>query len=122
MLKHNFLIAMINNMDHIKDPYILSICQNMLYYNMKEFGWESDTKTFRDPLTALNFAADNNYEHLIISYPGNDLEKHNRLNRAMDEFISEDDFIVGHLLDRGDSYYELHEQLIYINSFNTRKL
>lgn len=122
MLKHNFLIAMINNMDHIKDPYILSICQNMLFYNMKEFGWESTTKVFRDPVTALNFAADNNYEHLIISYPGNDLEKHNRLNRAMDEFITTDDFIVGHLLDRGDNYYELHEQLIYINSFKWKDL
>lgn len=122
MLKHNFLIAMINDMDHIKDPYILSTCQNMLYYNVKEFGWESNTEIFRSAMDAIVYAVDNNYEHLIISYPGNDLEKNGRLNHALDEFITEDDFIVGHLLDRDDSYYELHEQLIYINTVKWTQL
>lgn len=59
--------------------------------------------------------ADTFYTHAVMVSTGTSLGLSDRLFSEIEKACNQDFFIAGHILDRGDSYYELHHQFYIIN-------
>lgn len=114
-LKRDYCIAFINSLDNI-DTSNYNFVQNLMHYWVKELEGVVKVKTFTFYESALIFGRDYGYEHLIIVDIGNDLEVNGRFIEKLDKFLRDDDALVGHILDKKDRYYELHNQCFYINT------
>lgn len=63
----------------------------------------------------LNAAADNNYTHAVVISTGTEFINGEEFFNNVKTIIQEDFFIMGHILDRKEAYYELHHQCYIIN-------
>lgn len=68
-----------------------------------------------DENTLLNHAANLNYDFAVVFSTGTEFLNGRSFFNAIDELIKKDFFIIGHILDRDDGYYELHHQCYLIN-------
>ena len=63
----------------------------------------------------VNTACDHNYTHAVVLAIGTSPRLSDRLYSAIDEKCQEDFLLAGHILDRGDRYYEIHRQFFILN-------
>ena len=62
----------------------------------------------------LNYASQT-YQHAVVLSTGTEFINGEGFFNAVNELLKEDFFLVGHLLDRSEGYYELHHQCYVIN-------
>jgi hypothetical protein len=55
------------------------------------------------------------YRHAVVISPGTEFISGTSFFVELDKLISKDFFVAGHILDRGDAYYELHHQCYVVN-------
>ena len=113
--KRKYCVAFINHTENIL-PEHLKKMQNLMHYWILEMSIYAKVKVFSYYESALIFARDYNWEHLVIIDIGNDLEINGQFINKLDEFLNDDDVLVGHILDKKERYYELHKQCFYINT------
>lgn len=113
-LKRKYCVAFINDTNYINPDYIEKV-QNLMSYWYMELSTQVKVKSFTYYESAFEFARDYNYDHLICVKPGNDFEIKGRFIEKLDNFLNDDIVIAGHILDKGNRYYELHNQCFYIN-------
>lgn len=63
----------------------------------------------------LKFVADQDYQHAVIMSPGTEFVNGFVFFDQLQSLSKKDYFISGHVLDRGDAYYELHHQCYVVN-------
>ena len=63
----------------------------------------------------LNHAADLNYEYAVVFTTGTEFINGYSFFEQIEELIGTGTALAGHILDRGDAYYELHQQCYLIN-------
>jgi len=63
----------------------------------------------------LNQASLEGYEFAVVFSTGTEFINGNLFFKKIEELIKTEFFICGHVLDRGDAYYELHHQCYIIN-------
>jgi len=68
-----------------------------------------------DETDLLHNAVKDNYSHAVIVTTGTYLWMGDRLFNEVSKLCEQDFFIAGHVLDRGESYLELHKQFYAIN-------
>lgn len=122
MLKRNYCVVFINDIDNGIDRQVKRIVLNLFHYWMIEYSYQVKIKIFTYYESALEFASEYNYEHLIIIDIGNDLEIKGQFLQELDQFLNEKDVLVGHILDKKERYYELHRQCFYINTVIWKKI
>ena len=115
MLKRKYCVAFINDTTYINEKNIERM-QNLLSYWYMEMGYQVKVKAFTYYESALIFGRDWGYENLICVGIGNDLEVDGKFIEKIDSFLTETDYLVGHILDKKERYYELHKQCFYINA------
>jgi hypothetical protein len=116
MLKRKYLIAFVE--DFVSNHLATTICKNLAEFWYLEIGEQvgrDNVKTFSKHQDAVNYADEKGYEHLVVVNYGTDLEHNYSFLQALDNFINEDDILIGHILDRKEHYYHLHEQCFYLN-------
>jgi len=117
-LKRDYIVCWVDNLNKNVDPFVKGFCRNLAEYWFMELEWQTETKPkiFISHDDAINFLKTTSVDHALIINIGNDLEgDYPQFLKALDEYILDDDILIGHILDKKDRYYELHEQLYYLN-------
>lgn len=70
----------------------------------------------------LNHVAALGYSHAVVLSSGTEFVNGSTFFTAVRELVKEDFFIAGHILDRGEAYYELHHQCFIVNLTTYRQL
>jgi len=118
MLLNDYLFIFLNNTKYIKNTDTKKYCENLLQYWIKETQTQAKVKVFTYIESALEFVKEwSNHKHVVIIDIGNDLQTKNKqfINQLLDS-IQPDDVLIGHILDKKDNYYELHNQCFYFNA------
>lgn len=71
---------------------------------------------------ALKKVAELGYKHAVVFSTGTEFINGNNFFSEINKLIDTDFWIYGHILDRGDAYYELHHQCYLINLDRYRSL
>lgn len=113
-----FGLAWLDITDKIKDSTALAMSKNITEY------WVQENENFgllttcnKDPDAILEWAAESGLKYVLVAAIGTNLSKRNNLHHEMPKFLENNsDFAVaGHILDKGDKFYELHHQCFIIN-------
>ena len=67
-------------------------------------------------------AEDNFYTHIVVMITGTHIGLSDRLFGYIEEKCTEHFTIAGHILDRGDAYYEIHNQFFILNLEEFRRI
>jgi len=122
---NNLFVCFINQLDcKNTDPFIVGFCRNLAEYWIRNAIYYlpdryNSIKIFKTHEEALNYLYNQEkYEHALFFDLGNDLQGGSYDNFFVDFLPTIDpnkDVIVGHILDRKERYYELHDQCFYLN-------
>lgn len=116
--KIGFGIAWLDITDKITDTTALSLSKNITEYWVQENeNFQLLTTCNKDPDAILEWADTSGLKYLMITAIGTNLAKRNNLHHEIPKFLENNpDFAVaGHILDKGDKFYELHHQCFIIN-------
>lgn len=86
------------------------------------FKRDIDVYISKDENELLKIAADEGYKHAVVVALGTSFKLSDRIFDAVDNLCKTDFFIAGHILDRGEWYYELHHQFYIVNLVEYRDL
>ncbi len=70
----------------------------------------------------LNAAANTDSKYALVFSTGTEFINGSEFFNRIESIVEHDFFIAGHVLDRGDAYYELHHQCYLVNLEYYRKL
>lgn len=70
----------------------------------------------------LKEAADKNYKYAVVFSTGTEFINGVDFFEEIEKMITSEFFIAGHVLDRGNAYYELHQQCYIINLIQYKEL
>ena len=70
----------------------------------------------------LRTATESGYTHAVLLSPGTEFINGTLFFDELEKSITESFFLMGHILDRGDAYYELHHQCFVVNLTLYQKL
>jgi hypothetical protein len=70
----------------------------------------------------LNHTANLGYNYAVIFSTGTEFINGDKFFENIGSLISKEFFIAGHILDRGDAYYELHHQCYVVNLIKYKQL
>ena len=112
--KHNIVFILESNFHKIKNDSVKEIIQNICEYqigNINVMGYDVLISISED--ATLTKCADS-YDYAVVfsadtEFQGGSFFKH------LHKLIEQDFYIAGHILDRKEGYYELHEQCYVIN-------
>lgn len=104
--------------DKINNLTSLSFSRNITEYWVQELSLYSLKMTCKPKLIEiLNWAEEENLNYILVNSIGNNLSKNFNFIDELGKWLKDNkDFsIVGHILDRGNRYYQLHHQCFMIN-------
>lgn len=113
-----FGLAWLDITDKIKDSMALSLSKNITEYWVQENeNYKLQTTCKKDADDILNWADAAGLKYLMVVAIGTNLSKRDNIHHELPAFIEKNpDFaIAGHILDKGDKFYELHHQCFIIN-------
>lgn len=116
--EHGVGLAWLDITSKIKNTTALAFTQNITEYWIQELtNYDLQMTCGSDPDQLLHWASEQGLGYLIIAATGNNLSKRHNFIQELPEFLEQNsDFtVVGHILDKGDKYYELHHQFFLIN-------
>lgn len=113
-----FGVAWLDITDYIKDSTALSLTKNITEYWVQENeNYYLPTTCNKDPDAVLKWADVAGLKYLMIVAMGTNLSKQDNFYHVLPKFLENNlNFAVaGHILDKGDKFYELHHQCFIIN-------
>lgn len=105
-----------------KDGYTKELMKNISDYTISKLHGEGyDIFVSIDEDTLLSYVANLNFEHAVVFSTGTEFITGNNFFKEIDKLCESEFFIYGHILDRQEAYYELHQQcyLINLKKYNT---
>jgi hypothetical protein len=121
----NTLIAFcfIDNTHQYNSAWTREIIKNISDYtisNLNSKGYSVYQSENED--SALNKVANIGYKYAVVFFTGTEFVNGSDFFTEVNKLIESDFYIYGHILDRGDAYYELHHQCYLINLDKYRSL
>lgn len=120
---HNnpIVFCCIDNTHRYASTWSRELIKNLSDYNIsniKSKGYDILQSQSED--TVLNYATDLNYKYALVFSTGTEFINGLDFFNEIEKLIQTDFYIYGHILDRGEAYYELHSQcyLINLSKFN----
>jgi len=110
------VFCLVDRLSLCQDNFSKEIIKNQTDYcisSIYEKEYDIFQGTNEDEL--LKYAALDNYQFAVVFSTGTEFINGNLFFKKVEELIKTDFFICGHVLDRGDAYYELHQQCYVIN-------
>jgi hypothetical protein len=112
--KHNIVFVCIDIFNSIKDIYAKELLMNMAEYQISHFTSKGYDMYISNDETVTLKKIVNSYDYAVVFSSDSELEGDNFLNN-LHELLKKDFFIAGHVLDRKEAYYELHQQCYVVN-------
>ena len=112
--KHNIVFILESNFHAIKNNSAKELIQNIAEYqigNLNTMGYDVLVSISED--TTLSKIADK-YDYAVVFTPDTEFQGESFF-KHLQKLIKQDFYIAGHILDRKEGYYELHEQCYVIN-------
>jgi len=111
-------IGWLDTSEHIKDTTALALSKNITEYWVQEianYKLQTICKSNSDAL--LYWANEIGLKYVMIVALGSNLSKKQNLLNILSDFLEQhpDLSVAGHLLDKGDKFYELHHQCFIVN-------
>jgi hypothetical protein len=103
-------------LDTCPSAWSKEIAKNLSDYMINRFlkhGYDVCIGTNEDELLTIGL---DDYTHTVIIASGTSPKLSDRLIEAIEQKCLEDFYVAGHVLDRNESYFELHHQFYIINS------
>lgn len=113
-----FGIGWLDISDRIKDTTALALSKNITEYWVQEIAnYSLETTCKKNPDVLLSWADTIGLKYIMVVAIGSNLSKKQNLLNEIPDFLEKhpDLSIAGHLLDKGDKFYELHHQCYIIN-------
>lgn len=104
--------------DRIKNTTALAFSKNITEYWIQELAnYGLKMSCFKGADEILSWAASEGLSYVIVAATGNNFSKRYNFIQELPEWLdSNKNFsVVGHILDKGDKYYELHHQFFMVN-------
>jgi hypothetical protein len=114
--------CMIDTTHLISDPWIKELTKNQADYTVSNLYLKGYTIFQGINEDQIIKAASENYDYACVFSTGTEFLNGDACFNELVKLCSDDFLIKGHILDRGDAYYELHQQCYLINLKIYRKL
>jgi hypothetical protein len=114
--KSTICFLLIDDTFLIKDNYVKELIKNISDYtisNITDKGYDLFHGQHEDSL--LNQISDVDYTHCVVFTTGTEFINGEAFFETIEDYIKNDFLIAGHILDRKEAYYELHNQCYIIN-------
>lgn len=112
-------IGWLDIFDRVNDDFIKSVTQNLTSYWVGESSvfWQIPNSYGPSVDVLLNDAADTDLKWLIICAPGLTFVRDGNFFQILSTMIDglSNTALMGHVLDTGDQYYQLHHQTLLVN-------
>jgi hypothetical protein len=96
--------------------WIREVVKNQADYTVHNItGKQYDLYQGIDEDILLQYVSKLNYDYAVVFSTGTEFINGHNFFDAVEQLIEKDFFLAGHILDRGDAYYELHHQCYIIN-------
>ena len=121
-LRKDIAFCFVDNTNTYKSS-IKELMKNQADYtitNLYSKGYNVYQGTCEDSL--LKHTSDLMYTHAVVFSTGTEFINGDEFFNTIQSLITQDFFIAGHVLDRGDAYYELHHQCYLINLITYKQL
>lgn len=112
--KHNIVFILETNLHAIKNVSAKELIQNITEYqigNLNTMGYDVQISISEDATIAKMV---DDYDYAVVFTPDTEFQG-GAFFKHLHKLIEQDFYIAGHVLDRKDGYYELHEQCYVIN-------
>jgi hypothetical protein len=108
--------CIVDNTDTYSNDWIKSLIKNQSDYNIANITNKKYTvfEGIDEDLLIKN-AAYNNFSYAVVISTGTEFINGSNFFDSLEDLFNHDFFLAGHILDRGDAYYELHQQCYVIN-------
>jgi hypothetical protein len=113
----------VDNIHTYQSAWVRETIKNIADYtisNITDKGYDVFVSPYEDQM--LKEVANAGYTHAVVYSPGTEFINGDDFFNKVKELINEHVFLIGHLLDRGDAYYELHHQCYVINLSDYKEL
>ena len=108
--------CIIDNIAEYKDGYTKELMKNINDYTISKLHGEGyDIFVSLDEDTLLSHVANLGFKHAVVLNTGTEFISGNNFFKEIDKLCESEFFIYGHILDRQEAYYELHQQCYLIN-------
>jgi len=114
--KNKLVFCIVDNIDTYANSWIKETIKNVADFtisNLYAKGYSIFVGYDEDKL--IDYVSNKEYTHAVIMSPGTEFINGFNFFDALDVAVQQDFFVLGHVLDRGDAYYELHHQCYIIN-------
>lgn len=122
--QNKILCCVVDNLEKCQSGWAREVSINLTDFLLHRFGHRGyDIYIDPDENALLKLAAEENfYTHAVVIASGTSFKLSDRIFDAIENKCKEDFFIAGHVLDRGERYYELHHQFYIVNLAQYREL
>jgi len=112
----NIAYCIIDNIAEYKDGYTKELMKNINDYTISKLHGEGyDIFVSVDEDALLSHVANLGFRHAVVFNTGTEFISGNNFFKEIDKLCESEFFIYGHILDRQEAYYELHQQCYLIN-------
>jgi len=112
--KHNVVFICSSNFHAIKNSSAKELMMNLSEYQITSITSEGFDVQVAISETATLTQVVNDYDYAVVYTPDTEFEG-NKFFNNLHELLKKDFFLAGHILDRKEAYYELHEQCYVVN-------
>jgi hypothetical protein len=100
----------------IKSAWVKELTKNIADYTISNvYGKRYNVFVGLDEDELLKYVTDLGYNYAVVFATGTEFINAKEFFKAVENITSTDFFIAGHILDRGEAYYELHHQCYIVN-------
>lgn len=111
-------MAWLDITDKITDSTALALSKNITEYWVQENeNFDLLTTCNKDTTAILEWADNTELKYLMVVATGTNLSKRNNFHHELPQFLENNPnfAVAGHILDKGDKFYELHHQCFIVN-------
>jgi hypothetical protein len=102
--------------NNIKSAWVKELIKNIADYTISNvYGKKYNVFVGLNEDELLRHVTGLNYNYAVVFSTGTEFINAKEFFKAVETFTSTDFFLAGHILDRGEAYYELHHQCYIIN-------
>lgn len=114
--KNPIVFCMVDNTHIYTSEWSKELIKNISDFTISNtFSKGYDILQGQDGDTLLQMACDQQYQAAVVFSTGTEFINGNNFYNEIEKLHKQKVFIAGHILDRGDAYYELHHQCYYVN-------
>ena len=114
--KKSLVCCIVDNRHLYSSGWATEVSNNLSDFLIHKFiKQDYDVVIDKDEDLLLHQATNDGYDYALIIAGGTSLGLSDRLFPALENLCKKDFFIAGHILDRSNTYYELHHQFYIVN-------